>query len=129
MRVPARLSTRTGAVLAWISATLYALIVLGLPYADIGVQRAVFGAAALAYAVGGTLLWRGTSRALLTLGAIANAAVIGIWGLRAIAGVSPSDGFAIASKLVEIALEAVLIARLVTPEPGRSGSSTPDAAP
>jgi len=99
---------RLAAALAWASAALYALIALGLPYPDLGAQRAMFALAAAAYAVGGLLLWRGVGTRLLLVGAVANAAVIVIWLVRAASGASPADGFAIVTKILELALGAVI---------------------
>jgi hypothetical protein len=107
-----RLALRIGALLAWAAATFYALIALGIPYPDLGAQRAMFALAGAAYLAGGAMLWRGFNRRLIALGAIANVAVMVIWALRAATGGSPADGFAIASKVVELALEVVLLALL-----------------
>lgn len=111
----ARTALRIGALLAWAAAAFYALMALGLAYPDLGVQRAMFALAAAAYVVGGATLWRGFDRRLIRLGAIANVAVMVIWAVRAATGGSPADGFAIASKLVELVLEVVLLSLLFGP--------------
>jgi hypothetical protein len=54
-----RLALRIGALLAWAAAALYALIVLGIPYPDLAVERAMFALAGVAYLGGGAILWRG----------------------------------------------------------------------
>lgn len=106
---------RIGALLAWATAGFYALMALGIAYPDLGVQRAVFALAGVAYVGGGLILWRGFDRRLIKLGAIANVAVMVLWAVRVATGGSPADGFAIASKLVELILEAVLLSLLFAP--------------
>lgn len=110
-----RIALRIGALLAWTAATFYALMALGIAYPDLGVQRAIFALAGVAYVGGGVILWRGFDRRLVKFGAIANVAVMVIWALRATTGGSPVDGFAIASKFVELALEVVLLSLLFGP--------------
>lgn len=110
-----RLALRIGALLAWTAAGFYVLMVLGVPYEDLGVQRVMFAVAAIAYVVGGALLWRGVDRRLLTIGTVANLAVMVIWALRVATGGAPADAFAIASKVVELVLAVILIALLLGP--------------
>ncbi len=112
MNDAATTSTRLGAGLAWLSAALYVLMVLGIPYPDLGAQRAMFGLAAASYAVGGVLLWRGVGTRLLVVGIVANALVLVFWFVRALSGASPMDGFALVSKAVEVGLEVVLVIAL-----------------
>ena len=109
---PATISTRLGAGLAWLAAALYALMVLGLPYPDLGAQRAIFALAAASYAAGGVLLWRGVGHRLLVAGIVANALVMAFWLVRAATGASPFDGFAVTTKVAEIALEIALVLAL-----------------
>lgn len=105
-------STRLGAGLAWLSAAFYVLMVVGIPYPDLGVQRVMFGLAAASYAAGGVLLWRGVGTRLLIVGLVANALVMAFWFVRALGGASPVDGFALGTKAVEIALEVLLVVAL-----------------
>ena len=124
----ARMVRRAGALLAWVAAAFYVLMALGIAYPDLGVQRVIFGVAAIAYAVGGAIMWRGYDRRLFTFGAIANVAVIVIWAVRVATGGAPADGFAIASKVVELALGVVLLALLLSargvPEARDAGPAT-----
>lgn len=106
---------RIGALLAWAAAAFYALMALGIAYDDLGVQRVIFAIAEVAYVGGGVILWRGFDRRLIKFGAIANVAVMVIWALRVATGGAPADGFAIASKLVELVLEVVLVSLLFGP--------------
>jgi hypothetical protein len=117
---------RIAAVLAWISAALYALIALGIPYPDLEVQRVMFAVASVAYLAGGAILWRGFNRRLIAFGAVANAAVMVIWLIRAVSGASPADGFALASKLVEVLLEVALLALVFGPFGYRAPESRSD---
>ena len=110
-----RIARRIGALLAWTAAAFYALMALGIAYPDLGVQRALFTLAGVAYVAGGVILWRGFDRRLIAFGAIANAAVMMIWALRVVTGGAPADGFAIASKLVELVLEIVLLSLVFGP--------------
>ena len=88
---------------------------LGVAYPDLGVQRALFTLAGVAYVAGGVILWRGFDRRLIAFGAIANAAVMMIWAVRVVTGGAPADGFAIASKLAELVLEIVLLSLVFGP--------------
>jgi len=113
----ARMARRVGALMAWVAAVFYAVMALGIAYPDLGVQRALFGVAAIAYAAGGAIMWRGYDRRVFTFGAIANVAVIVVWAVRVGTGGAPADGFAIASKVVELALGVILLVLLLSARP------------